>query len=281
MLELFRLPIEKADVGHDGVYSVSLTNGPIFHGFQSIRRDIITRFIYPHSLVTIKPPYPQFIRRRSFHKQHADTLYDLNVSTAMRESLFEIFSIKKGDVILDVGSFIGYGSMRLAQIVGDSGKVIAVEADPTCGQLLEKNITSNDFKNIEIIKKAAWNENCSMSFYKKRKQENSLVNEIIESDNKITVEAVKLDDVIIELGLEKLTHVSFTINGAEPEAIQGLSSVLDLYSPSILAAGWYRRGSDFIWQILQDLLIRHNYQVIVGPVGRVYAWKSGADTYSL
>ena len=53
--------------------------------------------------------------------------------------------------ILDIGSGSGWTSSLLAHIVGDKGKVIAVEIIPELKEFGEKNAAKYNFKNVEFI----------------------------------------------------------------------------------------------------------------------------------
>jgi FkbM family methyltransferase len=57
--------------------------------------------------------------------------------------------IKPGDVVLDLGANIGYYALMESMIVGNEGKVYAVEPSPVNYEMLKENIEVNGFTNIE------------------------------------------------------------------------------------------------------------------------------------
>jgi len=59
--------------------------------------------------------------------------------------------LKKGDVFLDAGSGDGYISLAASKIVGDEGKVIAVDIWEGSMNILKKEIQEHDIGNIETI----------------------------------------------------------------------------------------------------------------------------------
>lgn len=65
--------------------------------------------------------------------------------------MLELLEPKKGDKILDVGSGSGWQSSLLARIVGEEGKVIAVERIPELSEFGKDNSEKYNFKNIEFI----------------------------------------------------------------------------------------------------------------------------------
>ena len=59
--------------------------------------------------------------------------------------------VKPGQIIGDVGCGIGYFSLRLAEKVGESGKVYASDIDKGALQYLEERCRENGIQNIQII----------------------------------------------------------------------------------------------------------------------------------
>jgi len=67
----------------------------------------------------------------------------------------KIFSpwIKKGDVVLDIGCGPGYFTIPLAKMVGENGKVIAVDIQDRMIEKLKRNLEKNNLRNrVNIIK---------------------------------------------------------------------------------------------------------------------------------
>jgi FkbM family methyltransferase len=59
--------------------------------------------------------------------------------------------IKQGDVVIDVGANIGYYTVLFSKLVGDDGKVIAFEPTTHFGEVLRRNIETNNLSNVEVI----------------------------------------------------------------------------------------------------------------------------------
>ncbi|MEM0134360.1 MAG: FkbM family methyltransferase [Thermoplasmatales archaeon] len=57
-------------------------------------------------------------------------------------------SIQVGDTVVDVGAGIGEFSVKASKLVGDAGRVIAVEPSPLDYPVLLRNIRINHCKNI-------------------------------------------------------------------------------------------------------------------------------------
>lgn len=57
--------------------------------------------------------------------------------------------IKKGDIFIDAGSGDGFISLEASKLVGDNGKVFAVDVYEPSMDILKENIEENGLKNIE------------------------------------------------------------------------------------------------------------------------------------
>jgi predicted O-methyltransferase YrrM len=75
--------------------------------------------------------------------------------------------LREGDVYLDIGANIGYYSLLASRCVGDSGKVIAVEADPGTFEALQTNLQLNDCRNVAAANVAATATACRVSIHRR------------------------------------------------------------------------------------------------------------------
>lgn len=74
-------------------------------------------------------------------------------------------SLKQGDIFVDVGANIGYYTVLASKLVGLGGIVIAFEPMSQTFQYLEMNCRLNDLRNVTLIPKAAWHEECTLPLY--------------------------------------------------------------------------------------------------------------------
>lgn len=102
------------------------------------------------------------IRRKDFIPEDVKNLAELNealpidfgqtISQPLTVAfMLELLRPKAGDKILDIGSGSGWTSTLLADIVGGSGKVIAIEVIPELKKFSEKNIRKYGFIEKKIV----------------------------------------------------------------------------------------------------------------------------------
>lgn len=65
--------------------------------------------------------------------------------------MLELLSPEEGDRILDIGSGSGWQSSLLAHIVGEKGKIVAIERIPELCEFGKNNSKKYGFKNLEFI----------------------------------------------------------------------------------------------------------------------------------
>jgi len=81
-----------------------------------------------------------------------DYILSFNPSLKKSNTIVENLKIQKSQVIVDLGSGQGYYSYLFSQLVGEEGRVYAIETSSGHSMALENFIKENNIKNIEIIK---------------------------------------------------------------------------------------------------------------------------------
>jgi ubiquinone/menaquinone biosynthesis C-methylase UbiE len=65
--------------------------------------------------------------------------------------LMPSLEIKEGQVVADLGAGSGFHTMKLAKLVGEKGKVYAVDIQPQMLDIIGKRIRKDDIKNVVLI----------------------------------------------------------------------------------------------------------------------------------
>lgn len=149
---------------------------------------------------------------------------------AREELIPEIFVPKEGEVVLDVGAHLGRYTLRASRLVGDKGKVIAVEAEPSNFEALLSNLKLNEVNNVVPLGLAAWDQETTLEIYI---QASSTSHSLVSSGAKsIKVKARPLDKVLEELGIEKIDWLKIDVEGAEVEVLRGLEKTIS-HNPNL------------------------------------------------
>lgn len=138
---------------------------------------------------------------------------------------------------IDLGAYIGFGTIKAARQISKEGVVVAVEAQPDVYKLLEKNIKNNCINNVYPVHAAVGDRNGTLELFGDDRQSNSihqvLQDQIHHSSHQyrksVSVPAKTLDTILEEVGYpvdSMSTLVSLEINGAEAAALSGGSHFL-------------------------------------------------------
>lgn len=212
---LYGLPkvISKVEL-EDEVLLVELNNGIRLYGHrdESIRPEM-------------KYGDPQKLGEIAQFKYFGSFLFYLSEQYA--EAIYErYYQPQKGDIIVDVGASVGVFTAKAAKLVGDEGKVIAIEPESKNFGLLCKNVEANGLQNVEVIHKGVWSAKSKLklnlaertgghSFYK-----GHCIGKFEE------VEVDTLDSILRESGIRRVNFVKMDIEGAEIEALKGANETL-------------------------------------------------------
>ena len=148
------------------------------------------------------------------------------------------FTLKKGDVIIDAGAYVGEFTIYAAKKVGETGKVIAFEPDSKNYKQLKENIRLNNLNNVIAINKGLWNENTILRFSKTSQSCTSFFNSKISNDL-FEIPVIKLDDELDILNIETVDFIKMDIEGAEIEAIKGCMKTLNHNNVNMAIASYH------------------------------------------
>lgn len=247
---------------------------PAFHRDVPVERfrlilDYINRYLYPHLRPDLRPNGYGESQMFGFHGQQKD---ELRVSPAVRRPvLLELFRPKVNDVVIDCGSFLGFGEIRIAPELG-RGRAIAIEASEPCYRRLSRNLAENEIRNVIPLHRAVWNCETEIELKTGHAQANSAFDDIALGQDIQKVQTVTIDGVVRDQGLDRLDVLSLTLNGAELEAIDGGQDTLARLRPRIRAAGWYLRDGKPIWLHLTRRLEPLGYACFTGTRGGFLAF---------
>lgn len=128
--------------------------------------------------------------------------------------------LKQGSIFMDIGANIGLMSTIASKIVGEKGRVYAVEANPKTIEVLRHNCAINQCENIEILPIALASEKGSAILYENWNVNRGGASLFSQGDEHgITVSKERLDDLFSP---DSPVHlVKIDVEGFELEVLKG------------------------------------------------------------
>jgi len=127
-----------------------------------------------------------------------------------------------GDVVFDVGAGVGTEIQEFSELVGPSGVVVAVEADPATARRLKKLVTRLRYQNVRVLELAVGASEGVVHLHIAEEfgVENSTA--AVVGSESIAVPCKRLDRILVELDIPRVSYMKINIEGAEHEALLGL-----------------------------------------------------------
>ncbi len=133
--------------------------------------------------------------------------------------------VRPGDTVIDVGANVGVYTLRLAHLVGPSGRVFAVEPEPGNLALLRENVERNGHANVTVLPVAASDHDGEAEL--SLSPDNQGDHRVIPGAGgraSVPVRAARLDGLLADAGPVSL--IKLDVQGAEGLALAGLERTL-------------------------------------------------------
>jgi len=145
----------------------------------------------------------------------------------------------KGDVFIDIGAHVGKYTMQAAKIVGDNGKVIAVEADPITFKALSDGIIANGFRNVVALNIAIYDKECEVALHSVPIDGKTEMGKGFTSVKRyvgpsVFVKAKPLDFIVNTLNLARVNFIKIDVEGAELEVLKGARKTIEKFKPILV-----------------------------------------------
>jgi FkbM family methyltransferase len=135
--------------------------------------------------------------------------------------------LKTGHVMVDVGANVGEFSLISASLVGNQGRVIAIEASPIIYESLRRNISLNGFANVFPILVAAASESGLMNFDElprdnwgmNRRSRNT---QNVSSGSSTLVAARRVDSLLRDCNVDRCDVMKIDVEGMELDVLRGV-----------------------------------------------------------
>ncbi len=297
--EIEKLDIHSTGIDDEGDPWVKLKNGLLYFGFHpkssekilfdilskelnidyqfiGVLVEIIERYISPRSLPG------ELINSETRFNILRDPLNDFSFKNKLKNEIAAKFRPNKNDIVMDIGAYHGFGTLKIAEYLDSTGLIIAVEVDPINYKILCKNIRKNGFDNVKTFNYAIsdYSSENGYFYFDNQPSGNSLRSDVltnldIKNIKKLPAKIITGDFLLSTLNINSINHLNITINGGEPEALEGLTKTIkNSENIRVTMPGWYVREGEKLDKNLERSLKKMNFSNIhLGKKGRVLAWK--------
>lgn len=144
--------------------------------------------------------------------------------------------LRPGMNALDVGANVGTYALFIAKRIGPSGKLIAVEPDPTNLRYLRQNVEANKLSQVAIEAAAAGAEagTVDLLIHPTNRGEHRVAKDPDCDGTRVSVPLVRLDDLVSQHGMGKVDFIKIDIEGFEYWALRGLEETLRTQQPILV-----------------------------------------------
>ena len=265
-------------------------------GVQKARRSRIARLAaHPWKLL-----YPRLLRSaglsqststRTFWDGRLDVVLPEAVSTHIWRygffeedvCLFMLRSLQPTMSFIDVGAHFGFFTLLASALVGNHGRVLALEPMPETFAFLDRNIGEyGTSRNITAINAAAYSSDTTLTFH-----DYGLINSGLDSAfsprthdartvvaRDVEVNALRLDEIVTNLKLQRVDLIKIDAESSEAHVLRGAAGTIETHRPSIILevgdfdlsdvvqstklVEWLRTRGYNPYEFAQGNVIRHN-----------------------
>ena len=169
--------------------------------------------------------------------------------------------------MLDIGAHIGDHTIIASKRVGANGKVIAIEADPSNFEMLNRNIELNRLENITTMNYAAFSKETKLKLYLPAGDIFTKYNTIMSNwiwvkpeDKYVEVNANTLDNLLQQIGIKQVNWIKIDVEGAEFEVLKGAHDLLLNTKNIVLLMEVHGSPNDYRLK-LEEFLRSYNFKI--------------------
>jgi FkbM family methyltransferase len=175
----------------------------------------------------------------------------------MNNVYFHDFQPAADDIIVDVGAGIGLETIYMGKRLTHNGKIYAIEASPFTYEVLKANIYQNSLVNVEPFNLAISDKPGRLKI---GSANDDHINNSVFKDSGVEVDAITMDEFMIQNQIEVVSLLKVNIEGAEKLLIRAFESISRVKHIAISCHDFlYKRSGDAnfiskeeVSQFLQD-----------------------------
>ncbi|SFK10807.1 FkbM family methyltransferase [Methylophaga sulfidovorans] len=189
----------------------------------------------------------------------------------------DLYSLKEGDVLLDIGAFDGCSSAAFIDKAESMGlsrfKSVAFEPDPNNFILLSERFRT--VEHVEVNQLAVWSDSRTLNF---RSSDFSPLksSSLINQDGDIQVKAISIDD----LNLENVTIIKADPSGKEvaSKVLVGAQNTINKHRPVLIFPAYHNFEAIYMMANQIDSLFPDKYNIYL----RHLSWSMGeTDVFAI
>lgn len=141
--------------------------------------------------------------------------------------------LRPGDLFVDVGANVGYYSLLASKLVGDTGKVVAIEALPQTFSGLEQNLRKNKVGNVRTVNAAAWDKPDKVKIFTRQEGLAGSTTLMFEWADKwhlkkqLEIDAKPLSAILTREEIQAARLIKIDVEGAEWRVLSEMASWLE------------------------------------------------------
>jgi FkbM family methyltransferase len=162
---------------------------------------------------------------------------------------FVMEHLKQGQTFIDIGANYGYFTMLAAALVGESGKVVAFEANPKLQKMVKMSSERNGYQGRIFSADIALSDTNQdkVTFFVSTDPNQTGISTMhpwqghikagnLSSGHTITVKTVRFDDWAQHAGLNAIHMIKLDVEGAELQVLRGMGESLKRFKPRYIVS---------------------------------------------
>ncbi len=153
-----------------------------------------------------------------------------------------------GDIVLDIGAYIGSTALLISELIGKHGKAYAFE--PVTRSSLNLNMRVNDCSNVEVVPVGVSDSDERMLIHivhggvgnmctvnvrdytrDKTLPQSAVMNDILEHSTVRMIELTSIDSFCQRRQLDRIDYIKLDVEGMEERALHGAEQTIQEYHP--------------------------------------------------
>jgi FkbM family methyltransferase len=188
-------------------------------------------------------------------RETGDISYFKSIARSPKEQYFDdLITLKKNEVFVDCGAFIGDTIENLLIHNGTDAKIYAFEPEKKHYDLVCRKFYDNE--NIKVINAGVWDSKTELEF---EIDKESIGSSCISKDGKEKIQTETIDNIVKD---DKITFIKMDVEGAERQALIGARSQIIRNKPK-LAICLYHHPEDIyeIPLLIKEMVPEYNLYI--------------------